>query len=323
MLSQVGSLRQSHSSALRSVAVVFFALLTLGACQDQKAIAEAERLATELALATAARDSLSAIVSNSGAESDRAISELAEASKFADQIDAELRQVRGLTSKVKPQAGDESGKAQASAAREDILDRLKQLRQRLAARQSDLQRTRDSLVSLRGESSAAAELLQDLQARLAMRDREIVAFETEVKALRETNVQLTYEKAALTDTVRRVETSLNRVFYTVGTKRQLLDRKVIAEEGGSRALLITRLGESLVPARTLDEANFTMADKRETLTIPLPRSDKDYRIVSRHNAAYIEAERKDKDGAFRGTSIRITDPTAFWAASPYLIIVEK
>lgn len=323
MLSLVGSLRQYRASSSRAACLTLFAMLTLSACQDQKAIAEAERLATELAAATAARDSLSAIVSNSGAESDRAITELAEASKFADQIDAELRQVRGLTSKVKPQSGDESGKAQASAAREDILDRLKQLRQRLAARQGDLQRTRDSLVALRGESSAAAELLQDVQARLAMRDREIVAFETEVKQLRESNVQLTYEKAALTDTVRRVETSLNRVFYTVGSKKQLLDSKVITEEGGSRALLVTRLGESLVPARTLDEASFTMADKRETLTIPLPRSDKDYRIVSRHNAAYVEAERKDKNGAFRGASIRITDPAAFWAASPYLIIVEK
>ncbi len=317
------SFRQPSRRLALRITGLALALLSSGACQDKKAIAEAERLAIELAAATAERDSLAQLVGTAGADKDRAIAEVVDASRFADQIDAELRQVRGLTSKVQPQAGDESGQAQASAARADILERLKQLRQRLSARQSDLQRTRDSLIALRGESSAAAELLDDLQARLAMRDREIVAFETEVRQLREANVQLVYEKAALTDTVRQVETSANRVFYVVGTKQDLLDRKIVTQEGGSRALLVVRLGRTLVPARELDNALFTSADKRETLTIPLPRSDKEYRIVSRHSAQFIEADRKGDDGSFRGASIRITDPNAFWAASPYLIIVEK
>ncbi len=307
---------------LRGATLGVAALLLL-ACQDKQAVAEAERLAIELASATAARDSLAALVTAATTDGDRAMAELVEASKFADQVDAELRQVRGLSSKVQPQTGDESGRAQATAAREDILARLKQLRQRLSARQVDLQRTRDSLVAMRGESSAAAQLLTDLQARLAMRDREILAFESEVKDLRERNVQLTYEKAAIADTMRTVETRANRVFYTVGTKQQLLDRKLVTEEGGSRALLVVRLGRTLVPSRTLDEAFFTAGDRRETLTIPLPRSDKDYRIVSRHDVSLIEADSKKDDGSFRGTSIRITDPDAFWSASDYLIIVEK
>lgn len=318
-----GAWRHSVRRARLQGALALSALLFAGACSDSNAVAEAERLATELAAATAERDSLALIVGSADAEESRAVSELAAASRFAEEIDAELRQVRGLSSRVQPQAGDESGRASASAARQDILDRLKQLRQRLSARQSELQRARDSVVALRGESSAASQLLQDVQARLAERDKEIVAFETEVRTLREANVQLVYEKSALTDTVRQVESKANRVFFVVGNKRQLLDRGIVTEEGGSRALLVVRLGETLVPARTLDESAFTLADKRETLTIPLPRQDKSYRIVSRHDASLIEAERKDDDGSFRGPSVRITDPSAFWAASPFLIIVEK
>ncbi len=314
---------RSRASFVRAALGSALALAALSGCQDQKAVAEAERLAAELAAATATRDSLAAIVGSADADKDRALSELAEASKFADQIDAELRQVRGLTSQVKPQTGDESGRAQAAAAREDILARLKTLRQRLNARTADLSRTRDSIVRLRGEASTTAQLLGDLQSRLELRDREIAAFETEVRELREANVRLTEEKVALTDTVRQVQTSANRVYYTVGTKRELLDRKLVREEGGSRLLLVTRIGETLVPARDLDASYFTVADKRETITIPLPRADKSYRIVSRHDASLVESERKDKDGSFRGTSVRITDPARFWAASPYLIIVEK
>jgi DNA repair exonuclease SbcCD ATPase subunit len=308
---------------VRHLIGVAAALLTLAACQDKQAIAEAERLAVELAAATATRDSLAAIVSGATEEQDRALTELVDASKFAEQIDAELRQVRGLTSQVQPSTGDESGRTQAAAARADILARLKTLRQRLNARTAELARTRDSLVSLRGESSAATQLLSDLQSRLELRDREIAAFETEVRELRAANLRLVGENTALADTVRQVQGNANRVFYTVGTKAQLKERKLVREEGGSRLLLVTRIGETLVPERTLDESYFTVADRRDLLTIPLPRADRSYRIVSRHDAALIEAERLDRDGSFRGASIRIVDPTRFWAASAFLIIVEK
>jgi len=308
---------------VRTLVGAAVALLALAACQDKKAIAEAERLAVELAAATATRDSLAAIVGGADGEKDRALAELVEASKFAEQIDAELRQVRGLTSQVQPSTGDESGRAQAAAARADILARLKTLRQRLNARTAELARTRDSLVGIRGETSAATQLLTDLQSRLELRDREIAAFETEVRELREANVRLVEERTALADTVRQVQVSANRVFYTIGTKQQLKDRKIVREEGGSRILLVTRIGETLVPERNLDESYFTLADKRDMLTIPLPRTDRSYRIVSRHDAGLIEAERKDKDGSFRGANIRIADPTRFWAASAFLIIVEK
>jgi hypothetical protein len=310
-------------SPLRRAAGVLLAVFSLSACQDTKAIAEAERLAVELAAATATRDSLAAIVGGADGEKDRALVELVEASRFAEQIDAELRQVRGLTSQVQPQTGDESGRAQAAAAREDILARLKTLRQRLNARTAELARTRDSLVGARGASSTTAQLLTDLQSRLELRDREIAAFETEVRELREANVRLAEEKTALSDTVRQVQRSANRVFYTVGTKQQLKERKIVRDEGGTRLLLVTRIGETLVPERNLDESSFTLADKRETLTIPLPRTDRSYRIVSRHDVGLIDAERKESNGSFRGSSIRIADPARFWAASAFLIIVEQ
>jgi hypothetical protein len=311
------------SAPRRALLVVLAASVSLGACQDRKAIAEAERLAGELALATAARDSLASLVGSADADKDRALTELADASRFADQIDAELRQVRGLTSQVAPTTGDESGRARATAAREDILARLKTLRQRLNARTADLARTRDSITALRGEASTAAQLLGDLQARLELRDREIQAFEAEVRQLREANTRLAEANVALTDTVQQVQTAANRVYWTVGTKRQLLERQLIREEGGSRMLLVTRLGETLVPARDLDPSFFSAADRRDLQSIPLPRQDRSYRIVSRHDAGLLEAERKEKDGSFRGASVRITDPARFWAASPFLIIVEK
>lgn len=310
----------------RASRLVVFALLagaSVVGCADQKSKARADSLAAALADATKERDSLAMVVTSAAADKDRAMAQVVEATKFADQVDAELRQVRDLKGKVGVSKSDESGKAQAADAQKDILARLKVLRQRLAARQAQVARLLDTVKTLRGDSSAAATLLVDLQTRLAQRDKEISAFQEEVRQLRAENQQLTVEKATLTDTVKAMDTRENRVYYVVGAKKQLLLDAVATEEGGSRGFLIVKRGKTLVPARTLDETRFTRADRREVLTIPLPRSDKSYRIVSRHDVNLIEVTKKEKDGSFRGDAIRITDPARFWATSRYLIISEK
>lgn len=312
------SFRQRGTTALAALLAV-----ALSACTDTATRARADSLSVALASASAERDSLQGLMQGTSADKDRALAQVVEASKFADEVDAELRKVRGLSSKVGVTKSDESGKTEAAAAQKDILDRLTQMRQRLAARQRQVTALLDTMKTMRADSSAAATLLADLNARLATRDKEIAAFQEEIRALRTQNAQLTVEKAVLTDTVKAMDVRENKVFYIVGSRRQLIADKLVTEEGGSRGLLIVKLGKTLVPARTLDESRFTRADRREVLTIPLPRSDRPYRIVSRHDVGLIEAAKKEKDGAFRGESIRITDPVKFWASSRYLIIVEK
>lgn len=307
----------------RPAAAAALLLAATGACTDTATRARADSLAAALASASAERDSLQGLVSGASSEKDRALAQVIEASKFADEVDAELRQVRGLTSKVSVSTSDESGKTEAAAAQKDILDRLRQMRQRLNARQTQVRALLDTLRTMRADSTAAATLLADLNARLAQRDKEIAVFQEEIRSLRSQNEQLTAEKAVLADTVKAMDVRENQVFYVIGSRRQLIADGVVTEEGGSRGLLIVKLGKTLVPARTLDEARFTRADRREVLTIPLPRNDRAYRIVSRHDAALIEVAKKEKDGSFRGENIRITDPAKFWGASRYLIITEK
>ena len=316
--------RARRGFGVRQAMVAVFFGAALAGCKDKVAIARADSLTAIIAEMNKSRDSLSAKVQGATGDKDRALAQVVEATKFADQVDAELRQVRDLKGKaVAVGTSDESGKAQANNAQQDILARLKVLRQRLAVRQTQLAALLDTLKRFRSDSSAAVTLLADLQTRLAARDKEIGVAQDEVKALRTDIAVLTTEKAVLKDTVSAMDKRENHVFYAVGTRKQLLSDGVVAEEGGSRGLLIMKLGKTLVPARALDETKFVGADRREVLTIPLPRADKAYRIVSRHDVGLIEIGRKEKDGSFRGEAIRIVDPAKFWAASRYLIIAEK
>ncbi len=316
-----------HTSTLRTgralpAAIVAFSLFFAG-CQDKALQARADSLETAFASLNAERDSLASLVQSASADKDRALQQVIDATRFADQVDAELRQVRGLTSRVGVSTADESGRTQAANVQKDILDRLAQMRQRLNARQSQLNAMLDTLKRARADSSATSQLLADINMRLASRERDIAVFEEEVRKLREENTQLAVEKAVLTDTVKAMDVRENTVYYVVGSKDQLKDDGIVTEEGGSRGLLVVKLGKTLVPARSLDRSRFNSADRREMLKIVLPRSDRPYRIVSRHDVNLIEASKKEKDGSFRGEYIVITDPTTFWATSPYLIISEK
>ena len=98
-------------SQLRNRALTAAALIVLGAglgaCTDTASKARADSLAAELASTNAQRDSLQSVMQSASADKDRALNQVVEATKFADQVDAELRQVRGLTSRVTVNKSDE------------------------------------------------------------------------------------------------------------------------------------------------------------------------------------------------------------------------
>ena len=119
-----------------------------------------------------------------------------------------------------------------------------------------------------------------------------------------------------------MSTISNTVYYVVGTKDELERKGLIQEEGGARFLFVLwKSGKTLVPARNLDPSEFTQADRRHLTELPLPQSDKEYRIVSRQDTSALETP-PDHDGKLSGHAVKISDTARFWANSKYLIIVE-
>ena len=72
-------------------------------------------------------------------------------------------------------------------------------------------------------------------------------------------------------------------------------------------------------AATLVETRAAI-DKSQQTSIPLPRSDKKYKIISRQSPTYLGAN-VTKDGKVEG-SVEISQPEEFWGASKYLILVQ-
>src|SRR5882757_4459794 len=223
------------------------------------------------------------------------IDSLSQASSQRDRLMQEVAENTRLVSEISRELARVNVPARA----------LKESEQRI----KDLTSLSDSL------RNELASTMQNLQGVIDNQKETIDALTLQVETL-------TAENSALRDTLENMSTISNTVYYVVGTKDELEQKGIIQEEGGARFLFVLwKSGKTLVPARNLDPGVFTVADRRHFTELPLPESDKEYRIVSRQDTSALETP-PDHDGKISGRAVKIADPAKFWANSKYLIIVE-
>jgi hypothetical protein len=109
-------------------------------------------------------------------------------------------------------------------------------------------------------------------------------------------------------------TKLNTAFYTVGTYKQLRDKKVLSKQGG-----FLGLGKQPKVVSDFNQDAFTQIDVTSTKSIAINAGGKDARLISTHpNGTYKLQKQNNKV-----TGIEITDPDKFWKASKYLVVVTE
>ncbi len=284
------------------------------------------------------RDELNAALAEArqvSAEKDSLLNEVLETTKFVTDLNAELAKVKSVG--VSPVPASELTASGAAQERIAALSRIKETIARLneAEQKLDKQTQRASRMGRRNERllaqlESAKQTVADLKAAAerqeveytAVIDRqkvEIAALTSRVDTMSLVNEQLSATNVALTDTVGQLTDYKNTVYYAVGTKKELMERGVVAKEG-SKFLFFG--GTHIVPARDLNPEAFTRVDKTRDLTIALPREDKNYKIISRQSPQFLAASSLTQDGKKVHGSLQIESPEEFWAPSKYLIVVE-
>ncbi len=257
---------------------------------------------------------------------DSLVRDLAEATQLILAIGSEIASVQQPRDIVGPRlAGTEGAQVDDRVA---LIGQVRNLTTRVRRSEARLSATRRRLATLtaRADSTqfaltAYAQSLADLTAIVESQKVSLATLTGQIDTLSARNAELTGANEALADTLEATTLRENTVYVVAGTRKELLSRGIIVEEGGTRFLIFTRTGETLRPAKTLDPADFDMLDLRTTTDIPLPRSDKDYQIVSGQDVAHLDPTSL-VDGKIRG-SLRIWDPQRFWAPSHFLILVER
>lgn len=230
------------------------------------------------------------------------------------QIDVAAGDVAGLKAVVG--AGPET----APRKEQQVLEKVKMLRQRLDAAEKRVSDSQARLATLSTQGKMAAEEITRLQTSASEQVEQIRNMETRITDL-VTEVERLGVKVAQTEQERDVALqqadsladALHTAFYVIGTRGDLKKQGVLIDEGRWPF-------KGVRPAPGLDCSRFSRIDTRATTLVDLP-ADGTYRIVTAHNPRYTDTT-THKDGGFRNT-VRILNSDGFWGAGSCLVMERK
>jgi hypothetical protein len=269
------------------------------------------------------------------AQKDSLLTEVLETTQFVTDINGELAKAKSLavttTSTDPGLPGARKDREDRKAALERVnavITKLNESEAKLAETETRAKSSRQRNARLLAQIETYKKTIDDLrttaeaqkadfETQLAAANTQIATLAGRVDTLTTEKGQLESDKAALTDTVVNLTAYKNTVYYAIGTKDELMKKGIITKEG-SKFLVFG--GTRLEPARNLSPEGFTAIDKTTNKSIPLPRTDKKYKIVSRQSPTYL-ASGVTKDGKVTG-AVEIGQPEEFWSASKYLILVQ-
>ena len=317
-------------TTLRLIPLV--ALTALVACEQATPNASPTDTGIALARTAAAKDSLIRVKDSLLADKSRQLSEqsqllgdAAASARMAAQIEKTLSDVR--LARTKGEAVPVEGSMPSTAAQLEMADRkVKTLIARLNASQARVRRMQTDSVTRASMDSVTLVRLADyersiteLRGTVERQQAEIVALTTRVDSMRRENVVLVARNDTMVMRNNALLAREDSAYIVIATEKELIDRGIVRKEGGTK--LLFGAGKSLVPGRNFDPTVFRVVSKQRDTAIEFPHADKQYQLVSRHNLQFTN-QAAIRDAKVKGP-LTITNPEMFWAASKYLIFVER
>jgi len=264
------------------------------------------------------------------AQKDTLLTEVLETTQFVSDLNSELAKAKTIAVGAD---GDDPGLPGAQLDRQErkatlerihqVIERLNESEAKLTATETRAKNAKIRNARLLAQIATYKKTIEDLKTAAEQQRAEneaiIAGQRTQIALLTGRLDTLGQETVILMGSIRNLTSYKNTVYYVAGTKDELIEKGVVTKEG-SKFLIFG--GTRLEPARNLDHAAFTRIDKTQTLSIPLPRTDKKYKIVSRQSPAYLTGAVNEK-GEVTGGVVEIQSPEEFWATSKYLILVQK
>ncbi len=266
------------------------------------------------------------------AQKDSLLRDVTATTAFLAELNRQVSTVRNLKAgRTVNSVGTDLEENLTPAQRRELLqEQVREITERVNLAENRLTVSRRRVAELTGSDAAKSkrlaefdstiasfrEIVESQRVQIASLKEQVLTLTAENTQLRTANVQLIAQTSTLTGERDSLVTDHNTVYYIVSDRQDLLDRGVIEKVGG-----FLGLGTTAVAARDLDRSQFIPIDKSRVHEIPFPRADKSYRVLTRQDLAAIAAP-ADERGRLTG-SLVIRDPEVFWAASKYLIVIER
>lgn len=185
--------------------------------------------------------------------------------------------------------------------------KIAQLVDSLKARGKSLNKLTSLVTYLNQQLEEKNALIKSLRTDLDNKNVNIAQLQRRVSSLSEDNSRLSEKVEKQVKALTAQAEVINECYVKIGTKKQLTELGIIS--GGF-------LKKTKVNHNAIQKDKFMRVDIRTFTEIPIPSSDP--KILTQMPASSYRIEKN------KGTStLYITDPTAFWSVSNYLIIQTK
>lgn len=237
--------------------------------------------------------------------------ELDEIMGSFNEIQEGFREINEAENRVDLQGGTLESQSSADKIKEDIRfisDKLKSNREQIAKLEEQLKNSnyqsaqlRKAIKNLTAELNAKQQQIETLQAELASKNIRIAELDEAVMDLNKNVDELSAENEAKAKTVEAQDKALNTAWYVFGTKSELKDQKIL------------KRGDVLKD-NEFNKDYFTQIDIRKDKEIKL--YSKRAELLTTHPVGSYELVKDDKNQL----TLKITNPSAFWSVSRYLVI---
>jgi hypothetical protein len=157
-------------------------------------------------------------------------------------------------------------------------------------------------------------MITNLKTSLREREESIAQLEARVQGLETSVAEKTRQIAQKDETIEMQRTTLNTAYVAIGTRDELKEKGIIAEEGG---FLWGLLGSTTVMTSDVDGSQFTPIDKTKDLKFHVTgRIDE---ILPRRKAEVFATAEDDKENS----ELTIVSPDKFWKQNYLVIVVDS
>lgn len=239
--------------------------------------------------------------------------ELEDFMEMVDQVNEGFRMIKEAEGKVDVRDGNLEG-----SKKEEMMESLKFIKDKMDENKEIIAQLKKKLANSNGSLSSlskqieALELqmetqntrIKELEEQVASRDRVIAQQGEQINKLNDNVNDLTEQNEQKAAQVAQQDKDLNTAWFVFGTKSELKEQKIL--ESGD-----------VLTNGNFNKGYFTKIDIRNTKDIRL--YSKSAKLLTNHPDGTYQLT-KDSQGQYE---LHITNPTKFWAASKYLVILVK
>lgn len=174
-------------------------------------------------------------------------------------------------------------------------EKINKLNNQLHKSKNESAQLKEAIATLNEIIESKAQTITSLQEELAKRDIRIEELDKAVKTLSQMN-------AEQSEVISSKDVELNKIFYAIGTSKELRAQKIIEKRG-----------KNLLKG-DFNQDYFTTADLRNVTSINT--GSKKVEILTSHPSSTYSTD-KDENGFI---TINISNPQLFWSTSRYLVV---